>query len=391
MRKVGVEERRARLAVRHHLAADCRCADVTQIARDMIGLHGTDSASVFLAATARMRAPKIDSIERALYEARTLVRILGMRRTMFVVPVELAPVIQASCTRSLVPGERRKFVEMIELAGIASNADDWLREVQEAAMTALSELGEASASELSRLVPGLREQMRYGEGKQWEGVQGVGPRALFLLAAEGRIVRGRPRGSWISTQYRWAPMESWLGAELAQLETEPARAELIRLWLSTFGPAPIADVKWWTGWSLGEVRRALSDVRPVEVDLGGVTGLALKDDLEPTTSPEPWVALLPALDPTVMGWSLREWFLGDHGPALFDRSGNAGPTVWSNGRVVGGWAQRPDGQIVFRLFEDIGVEACRSLEDAAAQLAELLGTTRILPKFRTPLERELSA
>jgi hypothetical protein len=92
-----------------------------------------------------------------------------------------------------------------------------------------------------------------------------------------------------------------------------------------------------------------------------------------------------------MGWSLREWFLGDHGPALFDRSGNAGPTVWSNGRVVGGWAQRPDGQIVFRLFEDIGVEACRSLEDAAAQLAELLGTTRILPKFRTPLERELSA
>ena len=207
MRKIGVEERRARLAVRHHLAADCRSADVTQIARDMIGLHGTDSASVFLAAAARMRAPEIDAIERALYEARTLVRILGMRRTMFVVPVELAPVIQASCARSLVPGERRKLVEMIELAGITANADYWLREVQEAAMTALSELGEASAPELSRLVPGLREQMRYGEGKKWEGVQGVGPRALFLLAAEGRIVRGRPRGSWISTQYRWAPME----------------------------------------------------------------------------------------------------------------------------------------------------------------------------------------
>ena len=37
------------------------------------------------------------------------------------------------------------------------------------------------------------------------------------------------------------------------------------------------------------------------------------------------VALLPALDPTPMGYVERDWFLGPHAPALFDRSGNIGP------------------------------------------------------------------
>ena len=54
----------------------------------------------------------------------------------------------------------------------------------------------------------------------------------------------------------------------------------------------------------------------------------------------PWVALLPGLDSTVMGWKERAWFLGGHQHALFDVNGNAGPTVWCNGRIVGGWAHR---------------------------------------------------
>jgi hypothetical protein len=103
------------------------------------------------------------------------------------------------------------------------------------------------------------------------------------------------------------------------------------------------------------------------------------------------VALLPALDPTAMGWAGRAWYLGEHGPALFDRSGNVGPTVWSDGRIVGGWAQRKDGEVVVRLLEDIGSQAVAAVEVEAERLTEQLGDTRITPRFRTPLERELVA
>ncbi len=57
-----------------------------------------------------------------------------------------------------------------------------------------------------------------------------------------------------------------------------------------------------------------------------------------------------------MGWQARDWFLGEHRAALFDRTGNIGPTVWWEGRVVGGWAQRASGEIVLRLLEDIGAD-----------------------------------
>ena len=92
-----------------------------------------------------------------------------------------------------------------------------------------------------------------------------------------------------------------------------------------------------------------------------------------------------------MGWTGRDWFLGEHRSTLFDRSGNAGPTVWCDGRVVGGWAQRRDGEIAIRLLEDVGADASSAVDDAAARLRVWLGDVRVTPRFRTPLERELSA
>src|SRR5262249_1796054 len=98
-----------------------------------------------------------------------------------------------------------------------------------------------------------------------------------------------------------------------------------------------------------------------------------------------------ALDPTVMGWQGRDWYLGTHGPALFDRSGNAGPTVWCDGRIVGGGAQRKDGGIVVRMLEDGGREAGSAGDDAGGRLRSWIGDVRVTPRFRTPLERELTA
>jgi hypothetical protein len=190
-------------------------------------------------------------------------------------------------------------------------------------------------------------------------------------------------------------MESWLqgAGGIAEWTTDVARAELVRRWLRAFGPATVADLKWWTGWTVGEVKRALAEVGPVEVELEGAkgNGLVLADDVTPVATPEPWAALLPALDPTVMGWAGRGWFLGGHGPALFDRSGNAGPTVWWEGRIVGGWAERPDGEIAFRLLEDVGADAVSAVQAAAVRLGRWLGGVRVTPRFRTPLERELTS
>ncbi|HEX9528237.1 MAG TPA: crosslink repair DNA glycosylase YcaQ family protein, partial [Streptosporangiaceae bacterium] len=86
-------------------------------------------------------------------------------------------------------------------------------------------------------------------------------------------------------------------------------------------------------------------------------------------------------------------YVGEHAPALFDRSGNIGPTAWWEGRIVGGWAHRQDGEIAVRLLQDIGAEGSAALAAEAQRLRERIGAdprTRITPRFRTPLERELA-
>src|SRR6266699_3503643 len=386
MRPVGVAERRARLAARHHLAprAATMPAPLVSTVADIIGLHGTDPASVYLSAWARTGASQAD-IEHALYAERTLVRMLGMRRTVFVVPVGLVPVIQAACTDQIAEKMRRDLARRVEESGIAADGANWLKEVGEATVQALAARGSATGGELATDEPRLRAQIVYAADKSYGGPVNVTTRLLTLLSAEGLIVRGRPRGGWTSSQFTWAA-----APDQPRPAAATARAELARRWLHAFGPAPRADLQWWTGWTAGQVRQALDQLEITEVDMDGTLGVMLAADEEAPPATGPWAALLPALDPAAMGWRGRAWYVGEHSAALFDRSGNIGPTAWWDGGIVGGWAHRQAGEIAVRLLEDIGAEASAAIAAEAQRLREWIGPVRITPRFRTPLERELA-
>jgi Winged helix DNA-binding domain len=392
--RISAAQRRARLGLRHRLAAGARAAGPRDAARSLVAVHGTDPSSVYLALLART-APGtgIAAVDQALYADRTLIRLLGMRRTVFVAALDDAAVIQAACSRAVAARERRKVLGWVAEAGLAADPDGWLAGAEQAGLDVLTARGEATAADLAAADPRLAAELVLARGSRNEGRQRVASRVLFLLAAQGRAVRGRPRGSWTSHQYRWAPLTAWCPDGLAPWETPAAEAELARRWLAAYGPATADDLRWWTGWSQAQVRRALTALAPAEVDLDGVPGIALAGDLAPVPEPEPWAALLPGLDSTPMGWRGREWFLGGHGARLFDRNGNAGPTLWWDGRIVGGWAQARDGEIVCRFLEDAGSAAVAAAQDAAGALAAILGPVRLTARTRgmTWLEQELAA
>ncbi|WP_395361727.1 winged helix DNA-binding domain-containing protein [Streptomyces sp. YH02] len=393
-RTIDAAERRARLGVRHRLAGGSRAGSAEEVAESLVALHGTDPASVFLAVGARLarEAGPVAEVERALYEDRSLIRMHGMRHTVFVFPAALGPAVQASTTD---PAAVRERTMLLRHLAVDSDFDAaWLAETERLVLAELAVRGEATGTELGRAVPALRSTYVYGKGTRQEGVQSVASRVLRVLGMEGRIVRGRPQGTWTSSRFRWArPADP-----RPQQDHDPvaARAELMQRWLRACGPATEADLKWWTGWKVTDVRGALAAVGALPVALDEGTGFVLPDDLDPVAEraaePEPWAALLPALDPTAMGWQARDWYLDpEHRPALYDRSGNIGPTVWWDGRIVGGWAQRPDGEIVHRLLTDVGAAAGRAIGAEAERLAGWVGDVRVTPRFRTPLERELGA
>lgn len=374
------------LGVLHRLAPAARAATPEAAAEAVVALHATDPATVHLSVAARTAGPgaTVADVDRALYDDRTLVRVLGMRRTLWAVPVSLVPVVVAACGRAVAVEERRKVVAALEAQGVADDGARFVARLEEEALAALMERGEATARELADDVPDLARTIRLGGSSKWATEVSMATRVVITLTAEGRVTRSRPRGSWTSTLLRYVPVPP-LGD---QVDPDDGRAELARRWLAAFGPAstePVRDLRWWAGWTAGTTRKALADA--------GEPPAAADPGVDADGHGQPWAALLPSLDPTTMGWKERSWYLSDLGDALFDNNGNAGPTIWWSGRIVGGWAQRSGGEVVTRLLVDVGAEGVAAVDAEAARLQAWLdaGDAVVRPRFPTPLLKELCA
>lgn len=352
---------------------------------DLVGLHSTDPATPYLTLWARVPGFAIADLDTQLYDRRTLLKQLAMRRTLWLIRTVDLPLIRAAACERVAANERRRLIADAEKGGAATDGAAWLRAAGTAVLAHLGAHGPTSARDLRLALPELAGSHDAAPGKAWGGETPLAPRVLTVFGAQGDIVRGPNDGGWTVSRPRWATTEGWLGP-VGDVPGGPEAARVaVGRWLRTFGPATVTDVKWWFGTTLSWAREALDAVGAVPVDLHGTPGVALPDDLDPEPDLAPWAALLPSLDVTAMGWFDRDWYLGDHRPHVFDRNGNAGPTAWWNGQIVGGWGQDADGRVELHLLGDVDRHARTALEQRAGELTEWLAGARVSPRFPSPL------
>jgi len=336
VRHISNDERRARLAVRHALAPAFRLDSPEAATLAMTVLHATEPATVYLSCWARVRSLEVADVDRALYDDRSLVKQLAMRRTLFVFPRDLLPAVWPSASARVAGIERAQMSKDAVKAGLADDGDDWLDRARAAVLAVLADAPDGcSAFEVRQAAPMIDVKVAVSAGSAWSA-----SRVLTHLGATAEIVRGANTGHW----------------------------------LHTFGPGTEDDLVWWLGATKTVVRTALAALDAVAVSLDqGDTGWLLPDDLDAAPDPGSWVALLPVLDPTVMGWQGRDFYLGPHRDQLFDRRGNAGTTAWVDGRVVGCWVQDDAGVVRVRLLERVSARARRALDAEASRLTAWLG------------------
>jgi hypothetical protein len=376
--RISAEERRARLAERHRLLPRTRTDDLPQIADDLVALHSSDPVSVFLSAMARMVHPSVEAVEQALYTDRSLLRHHGMRRTLWVATPPVVRLFHAAATRDLLATERRRTCQLLARSGVA-DPEQWLAEAEVQVMADLREHGPSMAREIGQRTEALRQRLYLAPGKKYANVQSAHTRVLYILGIAGQMLRGRP-SSWINGAYRYVDAESWLPGGLGNLEPQAAAAELAGRWLQRFGPATTADLQWWMGWTLKRTKQALVDCGAAEAELeSGQAWLAADDS--PLAPVEPWVAVLPGLDPTIMGWKQRDWYLPETSREVFDSAGNGGPSLWVDGRVVGAWAQTRDGTIHTHYFERVAAARRRVIDQRIDELKSWIGDTRFTVRF----------
>jgi len=390
MHTFSVAERRNRLARRHFLSEPGD--DIGAVTASLIGLHGTDPATPYLSLWARLPDFTTGDLDAALYRERILVKHMAMRRTLWVVHADDLAAVQSGGSDRVADTERRRLISDVQKAGIADDGGAWLDRACAAVLAYLDSGEHAGTATLRAALPELAGEWNPAPGKSWGAVTPIAPRVLTVLTAQGKVVRGPNDGGWTTSRPLWASASAWLPSPSDRLLADQARAVLLRGWLHAFGPATEADVKWWFGQTLGWARAGLRDIEAVEVGMEGSSepGFVLPDDLEPVAAPSRWGALLPGLDPTIMGWQARDWYLGPHAGQLFDRSGNAGPTVWWDGRVVGAWGQDADGRVQLAFVDDPGAAARKVLQRKVSSLTDWLDGVRIKPRFPSPLSTTLT-
>ena len=353
----------------------------------MTALHATEAATPHLSLLARVRDLSVDDVEAALYADRSLLKVMAMRRTLWVVDRELAPAVVGSAGRRVADAERKRLLKDAAEAATAFG-DGWIEAAASAVESILADR-ELSTRELRESLPELGGTIVAGGGTKWQAEMPIMTRLMTLFAADGTVVRARNGGHWRVSRPRFTSMTGWLGQPLAATQPHPGYVEVIRSWLHTFGPGTEADMVWWLGSTKTIVRSTLAELDAVQVGLeSGEVGWLLPDDVDEFDQPvdaEPWVALLPTLDPTTMGWREREFYLDPvNTPFLFDRNGNGGSTVWVDGRIVGCWVQDEHERVRPIVMEDISRDARRLLALEVARLDDFLRGEHITDVFASP-------
>ncbi len=346
------------------IAGDARAAhgasDALSALKDVVAVYSSHPTAP-LALHARVggfTAADFAELERE----RRAVRIVAMRESGFLAPLETADILVAATRKDV---QRR--IGLLRARGLDPAT---------------------YASLKPRVLDALREPMAPAQLDRALGVDHGDRTAYFtmrVMARESLVLRvgfGRVR----TDDLRWVATDAWLGRSLGDVDPAVALAGLAAFYLHGYGPARVRDFAWWAGVALGRARAAVAAVPTEEIAPGLL--LAAGDrtawdagiDLDPDA-----VAVLPKWDPYTMGYAPdgRGRLVEDgHLPLAYSTaetrigatSGDGLPLILVGGRAVATWSHRlagPSMRVTLTPFEAVGSAGAALLERARPQFARV--------------------
>lgn len=308
---------------KQYLTCDPRKENIPTITRDICGLHATSATTPYLCLLARMNTFAREDLEEELYRKKTLARIRYARNTFYILPKENLPVAFAAVRRRAHRAAERYLEHFLMRPAAYENLVRKILDLLQGEGLAIAEIKKelGPVSHLSSI--------------------------LNLMCFQGLLICGKPKGTWKSNLHTYHSLsEYYPDLDLGLYTEEEAQQRIILSYIETFGPVTEMDTAWWTGFSKGSIKKALEkhSAGLVQIQIAGSEKKyhLCSSQLDGLLSTEPQsgepVNFLPFLDPYLMGYRERERFLGDgffHN--VYDRSGNATPTILCEGKIVGVW------------------------------------------------------
>lgn len=159
-----------------------------------------------------------------------------------------------------------------------------------------------------------------------------------------------------------------LAPAFTPVEEEAAQLELMRRYLTHFGPATIRDAAYFFGMPQRRVKQLMSELPVASASCGENTYFWLEQGLAYDEA-VPDCVFLAGFDQLMLGYDKREslYLLPEHVGRVFSRSGIVFPTVLLHGRIAGIWKQK-NGRIQITPFASLTAADRAAVISAARQL-----------------------
>jgi Winged helix DNA-binding domain len=357
-------------AERQYLANRAPAGAMLRVAGRLCGLHAQVMSSAELTLWARVEGLKLDAVQRALWEQRTLVKTWAMRGTLHLLPSRELALWHAALSTS------RRYMRAAawqKYFGITLDELDRVTEAIGEALTGRVMTREELAEEVGRLTGSSSFAAKLAKSS-WGTI-------LKPAAFTGHLCFGPSLGQRV----RFTRPDTWVAASTGAVDSRDAAAEVTRRFLAAYGPASHQDLgRWWNGGGVSTARQWIAALgsEVSAVDLDGKQAWMLTADARNmnTAKPKRSVRLLPAFDQYVVGASLHAAHLlpGDLRSRVYRPQGWVSPVLLVNGRMLGTWRHQIRSsriEVVLEPFVKLPLWVRRSAGREAERLADFLGGT----------------
>ncbi|MBN2614036.1 MAG: AlkZ family DNA glycosylase [Bacteroidales bacterium] len=324
---------------KQHLLPGSMSESILQVAEALCGLHATCPSTPYLSLFARMIDFSKDDLKLEVEVKKSLIRTRSVRNTLHLMPVTNSSMIFAA----LKFQQNKRSEKYLRHLGITLETFNKL------------------ADKILLIIAG--NGLTANEIKKATGNSPLTSHVINILCDEGILVRGKINGGWKSNNHRYYLFGDFFCSETkTNIIERDAIISLISEYLKTYGPVTAEDISWWSGICKSAAKEVLALIgkQVKEIRLSGeqIDFFMLEKDYSQYSVFQSehikTVNFLPALDPFIMGYRLRSRFLNIvHNDYVFDRYGNASPTIILDGKVIGIWdADEKERLIKFYLFYD---------------------------------------
>jgi hypothetical protein len=351
--------------VQRHLITAAGPWPATYVAARHVGLHAARLSSPWVAMRTRVPTFEAVHLRDLLHSERSLIKLRCMRRTLHILPLDLAAIAHAAtldqragaCRSSL----RRLGHSDRTLRSLTTRVRDHLASSELPYRTLESQLRATCRHSVEMIRLAIKWLWEHGE----------------LVYLDRSPSLHHEHRSFALTSHAFPTLELAIGA------VEHPHDRLVAAHIQAFGPVSPDDIAWWSGMGSGRVGSALRRLAGelVRVRIAGLGddlvmhASTVEDALAVDAAPTGQVSLLAYEDPSLKGYSATRgrYVSASNYPQLFNSIGEARASIMLDGHIVGVWSwDRRTASAVHLLFEQLNRTDRAQVRDRLADMERFL-------------------